>query len=283
MKSVMSRPAEYAEYIAQRGSNLARERLALQHRVFSPGTQRLLTLSHFRPDMHVLVIGCGCGDETIMIAKQMDNVGRIVAIDINAEQLTEAKIAAARAGVAEKISFKNKPIEDINAEDGKFDLILGRFILPHLKNLKQTIELLKERLNPNGRIASQEPIVSTCYSRPSSTSLTEYLNLMMAFADKNGLDFDMAKTIPALFASCGLETKSEHWQPEVVGKDKRMVTMSAAECLPAIQKAGLVDERTAESLIAGIEREVVEPEETVLVQCDNVLTVGEIFSPRAKL
>lgn len=263
-------------YIAQTGSYLARDRLALQHRVFSPGTERLLVLSHFRPDMRVLIIGCGCGDETIMIAKKMNDVGHMVAIDISAEQLAEAKTAAEREGQSKKIKFKNKSIEDINEEDGKFDLILGRFILPHLKNLKETIERLKERLNPQGKIASQEPIVSSCYAKPKSESLKKYLDLMMTFGHKNGLDFNMAKTIPSLFASCGLETKSEHWQPEVFGADKRLVAMSAVECLPAIQKAGLVDEKTANAIIEGIETEVVKPDETILVQCENVLTVGFI-------
>jgi len=68
------------QYIAKTGSE-ARERLSLQHRVFSPGTQTLLEMANFQPNMRVLVVGCGCGDETIMIAKQLNETGKIIAID----------------------------------------------------------------------------------------------------------------------------------------------------------------------------------------------------------
>ncbi|MDO8954147.1 MAG: methyltransferase domain-containing protein [Gammaproteobacteria bacterium] len=261
------------EYIAQTGEG-AKDRLSLQHQVFSPGTEALLKIAKFRPDMRILIVGCGCGDETIMVAKLLNDTGSIVAIDSSAEQIHQAKAAVKAAGHEAKLSFITKSVYELDPSDGKFDLILCRFVIPHLIDPKAAIEILKTRLHPGGMIASQEPIVSTCRTEPQSSALESYLNLMLAFSAKIGRDFDMAKSIPALFESCGLTTVSQTWQPEVFGEDKRMVIMSAVECMPAIQSAGLIIQEVADSLIANLETEVMK-KSTRLFQCINILTVGE--------
>ena len=261
------------DYIAKTGSE-GRARLKIQHRVFAPGTEMLLKMSAFRPDMRVLVIGSGCGDETIMIASLMDDDGHLVAVDKSIEQIEQARQAVKEASLEKKVTFINKTIEELTADDGQYDLILGRFVIPHLAEPKEAIIKLTALLKPGAVLASQEPIVSSCYSDPRSPALEKYLRLMLDFAKANLLDFDMAKTIPTMFASCGLVTDKQLWQPKVLGPDKSMVTMSAQECMPAILKYGLISLTESEQLIADIEKEVVNPENAVLFQCKNVLTVG---------
>lgn len=260
-------------YIAQTGQS-ARDRLALQHRVFAPGTEILLEMCKFKPDMQVLIVGCGCGDETVMIAEKMQSTGHIVALDRNLEQIDQAKKAVKEAGLSDRVSFLNKSIEDLSSEDGEYDLILCRFVIPHLLDPKSAISTLKNRLRCGGALASQEPIVSSCYAEPESPALTKYLALMVKFAAVNKLNFDIASTIPALFISCELITTEKTWQPKVLGADKNMVTMSAKECMPAIISSQLISEEAGSELIIAIEKEVVKPKDAILFQCVNVLTVG---------
>lgn len=261
-------------YIAKTG-DVARSRLAIQHRVFAPGTETLLAMAGFRPDMRVLIVGCGCGDETVMIAEKLGPDGRITALDKSPEQIEQTRQVVEVAGFSAKVSYLVKPLEELSDSDGDYDLILCRLVMPHLASPVTAIDILKNRLSPRGVLASQEPIVSSCYADPASPALTEYLSLMLAFAESYGLDFDMAKTIPELFRAAGLKTQEQSWQPVVLGEDKCMVTMSASECMPAILKQGLIEPKAADDLIAAIDAEVVQPKEARLFQCVNVLTVGE--------
>ena len=192
------------DYIAKTGA-AAKSRLTLQHEVFLPGTDELLKLTEFHPDMQVLVIGCGCGDETLHIAKKLSALGHITGIDISAEQINQAKQAAELAKISHKIHFIISDIMNLNNNyKNKFDLILGRFVIPHFTDPRQAILKLKECLKTNGTLASQEPIVSKAWSEPPSPALTKYLSLMTAWAKTMNLDFDMATTIPNLFRDCGL-------------------------------------------------------------------------------
>lgn len=262
----------HSSYIASTGKKAA-ERLALQHKVFKPGTDILLTMSNFQPEMRVLVIGSGGGDETCMIAKKLTGSGHVIALDKSEEQTKKTQQAVNKAGLTSRVSCVTKAVESLTPEDGKFDLILCRFILPHLHNLSQTIGMLTTHLEDNGILASQEPIVSECWSTPDSPALTQYLNLMLAFAAKKGLDFDMAKHIPNLFRQHGLITATDTWQPVVQGPDKYMLTMAVEECMPAIIQEKLITQAEADQLIEALNQEVVESD-AKLYQCNNVLTVG---------
>jgi predicted O-methyltransferase YrrM len=261
-------------YIAKTG-DAAKERLALQHRVFAPGTERLLEMAKFNPSMKVLIVGCGCGDETIMIAQKMaGQSGEIVAMDKSPDQIVQTQAAVRQAGVLTRITYLTKSVDELNAADGDYDLIVCRLVISYFPNPKAAIQLLKNRLRLGGILASQETIVSSCYSTPPSPALKSYLDLMQAFAVYHKLDFDMALNIPRLFNECGLQTTSETWQPEVRGEDKRMVVLSAIECMPAIQGASLIQPLEAEALIQALDKEITFPPNTVLFQCVNVLTVG---------
>jgi 2-polyprenyl-3-methyl-5-hydroxy-6-metoxy-1,4-benzoquinol methylase len=268
-------------YIAKTGT-AAKDRLALQHRVFSGGTETLLKMSGFQSKMRILVVGCGCGDETIMIAQKMGSEGEIVAIDVNAEQIEQAMKSAESMGLQDKVKYLNKSVYDLNDEDGNYDLILCRFVIAHLADPKNAVMILRDRLRPSGILAAQEPIVSTCSSQPHSPALERYIGLMMEFGKVSNRDFDMAKQIPSLFQSCGLNIQSQEWQPRVFGPDKRMVTMSAVECAPALEKAGLISQSEAKSLISAIDEEVVKQQDVILFQCINMLVVGQKPQPDAK-
>jgi ubiquinone/menaquinone biosynthesis C-methylase UbiE len=261
-------------YIAKTG-DAAKERLALQHRVFAPGTELLLRIAKFKPSMKVLIVGCGCGDETIMIAQKMvGHGGEIVAMDKSSNQIEQTRLAIIKSGVPTRITYLTKSVDELDPADGEYDLIVCRLVISYFFNPKIAIQLLKNRLRPGGVLASQETIVSSCYSIPHSPALKRYLDLMQAFAVYHKLNFDMAQNIPMLFSECGLQTISETWQPEVHGDDKRMVELSAIECMPAIQEANLIRPIEAEHLIKALNDEITIPPTTVLFQCVNVLTVG---------
>lgn len=271
---------EQQPYIAQTGA-AAKDRLTIQHEVFLPGTKKTLELANFNPDMNILIVGCGCGDETAFIAAKLSDAGRITAIDVSEAQIKVAAEKVSTLPNKANISFVAQNIlEDNPVMHSKFDMIFCRFVIPHLLQPKQSIEIMQSYLKPGGVLASQELIVSRCWSEPKSDALARYIGLMGEWAKSMQRDFDMAATLPDLFLASGLQNiNSERWQAEVKDKDhKIMVTMSADECAPAIIKAGLISTPDMQSLVKNMKTEVVDAEDTTLYQCENILTLG--FRPK---
>lgn len=58
----------------------------------------------FDPPANVLDLGCGLGTSSIVLAQAYPNI-RVLGVDLDAESIAEARAAAERAGVADRVSF----------------------------------------------------------------------------------------------------------------------------------------------------------------------------------
>ncbi len=88
------------------------------------------TREHFRPDVEVLEFGCGTGSTAIAHAPY---VKHIQAIDFSAKMIEIARSKAEAANV-ENVTFLRSTIEELNAHDRTWDVVLGLNILHLLDN-----------------------------------------------------------------------------------------------------------------------------------------------------
>ena len=86
-------------YMLQVG-NPAKDRLELQHEVFRSGTAAFLDRAGIEPGKKVLVVGCGCGFETEMIAAMIGKETTVIAVDNSKEQLEIAQNRAQVHGIS---------------------------------------------------------------------------------------------------------------------------------------------------------------------------------------
>ena len=92
----------------------------------------------------------GSGDGRIPItAAQKYGIARAVGIDINPERIKEANQNLAKAGVGDRVTFRNADLFEANFSDAT---VITLYLLPAL-NLKLLPKLLKE-LKPGTRIVS---------------------------------------------------------------------------------------------------------------------------------
>jgi ubiquinone/menaquinone biosynthesis C-methylase UbiE len=131
------------------------ERLQLQAAVISSITRRLIDQSGIRPGMHVLDIGCGAGDVSMLLADAVGETGRVVAFDREPRAITVARARAGAAGYRH-IEFIVASDESFPAQTG-FDAAVGRYILISQADAAAMIRRAAAVVRPGGIIAFHEP------------------------------------------------------------------------------------------------------------------------------
>ena len=124
-----------------------RRRLLLQASVLNPLTEQLFHRAGISPGMHVVDIGCGVGDVSLLAARLVGRSGSVTSVDIDPPALKTLEARASAEGM--------KHIECIHANvhewkpGRKFDAVVGRHILIHSKEplalLRACARLLHER------------------------------------------------------------------------------------------------------------------------------------------
>jgi len=109
-----------------------------------------VTQTYLKPDMQVLEFGCGTGSTAIVHAPYVEH---IIAIDFSDKMLEIAR-SKAKAVNIENIDFINSEIEQFEAPEQGFDVILGHSILHLLKNKQVAIEKTYNMLKPGGVFVS---------------------------------------------------------------------------------------------------------------------------------
>jgi 2-polyprenyl-3-methyl-5-hydroxy-6-metoxy-1,4-benzoquinol methylase len=105
-------------------------RLERQAEIFSLETRDWLRRAGLKTGMHVLDVGCGVGDVSMIAAEMVGSAGTVVGIDKAAAALPIAGARAKRAGY-DWVRFVEADVFQYEPQE-KFDAVIGRFILMHL-------------------------------------------------------------------------------------------------------------------------------------------------------
>ena len=132
-----------------------------------------VTQNYLKPDMEVLEFGCGTGTTALI---QAPFVKHILATDISGGMLEIARAKAAAQGVG-NVTFQQVSIEELDAPDASFDVVMGHSILHLLQDRKAAIAKVHRMLRPGGAFvtstacpAPMTPWWLTGRRRPSSSS-----------------------------------------------------------------------------------------------------------------
>lgn len=104
----------------------------------------------YRPDLDVLVAGCGTNQAAVLA---YTNPGaRIVAIDVSEPSLNHHEQLRSRYGLR-NLELHLLPIEDVATLQRDFDLIVTTGVLHHLADPQAGMDALAQRLRPDGVLA----------------------------------------------------------------------------------------------------------------------------------
>ncbi len=123
-----------------------REELEDEHRVFL-WEQQIRRALNGRVCRHVLDVGCGPGFFSVLLAR----LGyEVTAVDYTENMLEEARKNAAHYGV--DIDFRQMDAQNLDFEDGIFDLVISRNVLWNLEQPEQAYREWLRVLKPNGTV-----------------------------------------------------------------------------------------------------------------------------------
>jgi ubiquinone/menaquinone biosynthesis C-methylase UbiE len=163
-------------------NNRERQRLALQASILNPFTEQLLRRAGISSGMHVLDLGCGVGEVSLMAARMVGRHGTVTAVDTDQAALATAADRA-RTRALGNVWFLQGSIYQY--EPGRtFDAVIGRHILIHAGDPLAMVARAHEWLSPAGVAAFQEYDFSTVHLAYPSCPLRD--RIMTVYRDFMG-------------------------------------------------------------------------------------------------
>src|SRR5262245_14138357 len=130
------------------------ERLIEQAELLRPLTERMLRAAGVGAGMHVLDIGCGVGDVSLLGSDVVGPEGSVVGIDLDAAALQIADERRAARGIT-NVVFRQGDARSVES-DRPFDAAIGRFVLMFMSDPAAALRLIAERVRPGGIVAFHE-------------------------------------------------------------------------------------------------------------------------------
>lgn len=117
-------------------------------------TKELLVDAGIKKDMHVLDIGCGRGDVSLLLAEMVGIKGTVLGLDIDENSLNYAR-ERTREQKLTNVTFMKADLNELSTND-RFDAIVGRRVLMYLPDPEKVVSDLSVLLKVGGVMAFQE-------------------------------------------------------------------------------------------------------------------------------
>ncbi len=149
MEATGPNAAQIAHWNGKAGENWVRFHTE-QDGTIRPLGNTAIEAAGIRPGEHVLDIGCGCGDTTLILADRVGATGSVTGVDISAVMLRQADT---RATGHPNVTFKNADAEHHTLQEGNFDVVFSRFGVMFFRQPERAFANLRRALKPGGRLA----------------------------------------------------------------------------------------------------------------------------------
>jgi SAM-dependent methyltransferase len=218
----------------------------------------------YPPGSTVLEAGCGVGAQTVTLAQRSPEA-RFTSVDVSAESLAEAERKVGELGLT-NVEFRKADIFDVPFEAESFDHVFVCFVLEHLSQPVQALEILRGLLRPGGTITVIEGDHGSAYFHPDSSAAQDAIQCLVDLQRDAGGDSLIGRRVYPLMVDAGFEDVSV--SPRMVYVDsslpelvegftlKTFTAMVEGVREPAIA-AGMTDAERFDTGIRDLERTAV--------------------------
>ena len=226
-------------------------RLRLLDEVYGTCTRRMLREAGLRAGSRVLDLACGIGAVSCWLAGQVGATGKVIAGDVNPDQLVVAKWHCAKCEHPAPIEYIETSAYATGLPAESFDIVHMRLLLCHLTDPEKVLAEVYRLLRPDGALVCQDLKISSLYCFPESPAYTTMLRLVLEMGSCLGVDYDYGMRLPAAAAHAGFRSVEVRLdQPAyLTGPGKRLWEHSFAEVFPSIIRTGVATSEELQGLL----------------------------------
>jgi len=182
------------------------QRLAERGALLEPFTEDVFRRAGLGPGMHVLDIGCGVGDVSLLAARMVGRQGAVLGIDRAASSVETAGRRAAAVGFSHA-RFQAADIATFETDE-KFDALVGRLVLLYQPDPAATLQRLSRHLRPGAVVAFQEYDRSQFSQVPAGELFMQIRRWLLDAFVAAGTELDMGTKLYSSFVRAGLPPPS---------------------------------------------------------------------------
>jgi SAM-dependent methyltransferase len=229
-------------------TNAEYERLIEQAEVLRPLTERMLRAAGIGAGMHVLDIGCGVGDVSLLVSELVGPEGSVVGIDLDGTAVRFADQRRAARAIA-NVAFREGDARSVKSER-LFDAAVGRFVLMFMSDPTAALRLIAERVRPGGILAFHEWVAGLSTASANQPVLASFQNLISATFERSGAHLGIGAELYWRMRDAGLEPEPRPLAEVAVCMGEGAVAyrrwaLFARSMLPKIVEYGLAAKKTA--------------------------------------
>ena len=227
-------------YVLGHGSEEHR-RLILQSRFLGELTETVFARAGLAEGMHVLDLGCGAGDVSLLAAEFVGPNGSVLGVDQSTESVTLARERAKAAGL-DNVRFEVGIIEELR-QGGPYDAIVGRLVLLYLKEPAATLRRLADLVRPGGLFVFHEMEMATAHAVPDVPLYAQCGRWIVEAFTRAGVETSMGSRQFAIFKEAGLPGPEMLSGGRVEGHRESQIhewiAQTIRSLLPMIEKTGV--------------------------------------------
>jgi SAM-dependent methyltransferase len=177
-------------------------RLTSQAAFLEDLTEDVLRRAGIGSGMHVLDLGCGVGDVSLLAARLVGEAGSVLGIDRSAPSVETARRRAMTLGVR-TAQFETAELDTFESAQ-TFDAVIGRLVLLYQPDPVATLRRFRKFLIPNGVIAFQEVNIEDAMQLPSSETFERVRSWFLSAFRACGAEPNMGNKLLPTFLGAGL-------------------------------------------------------------------------------
>jgi|688.fasta_scaffold144241_2 ubiquinone/menaquinone biosynthesis C-methylase UbiE len=253
----------------------ASSRLALLDEIYGPYSHQFIHKIGIKPGMSVLDVGCGTGNITCWLAKEVGATGRVIGIDASENQINVAK-ENARTQNLTNIEFYPYSVYDIEKINATFDIVYSRFLLIHIEQPLVALKLMYSLVKSGGVLACDEQCLAAALTYPESRAFTDSKNLAEKICQQKNIDFNFGqKLYPAFKKFDFTNVTLQVIQPTLTSSNHKMLwLLFFEETRDNFIKSGLITENKFNEMLEGI-KEIVNDENSYILPMRNFQISGK--------
>ena len=187
------------------------DRLGLMNALLNDNSLREM---HLVAGERVLDIGCGLGQLTRAMARQVIPGGKMVGIERSAEQLAAARDLANVAGEEHLVEFREGAADHLPLNDtewGSFDVVHARFLLEHVPDPVAIVREMLRAIRPGGRIILEDDPHDTLRLWPEPPGFGRLWSAYQRTYDRVGNDPLIGHRLVAILVQAGGQPVRNAW------------------------------------------------------------------------